>query len=72
MKALEQKGILSSRGGRMQAEAEAGACAMARIGLPTEGSEVGKEIVNSLKILCFVSVCVLFVMVLNLFVNLMK
>jgi hypothetical protein len=53
VKVLEQKDILSGRGGRMQAEAEAGASAMARIGLPMEGSGVGKEIVNLLKISVF-------------------
>ena len=57
---------------RMQAEAEVGGSTMARIGLKPEGSEGAKEVVNWMKILCIVSVCMLLVQVLNLFVTLMK
>ena len=85
MKLLESKCILGGQGGKMQAEAEvvgpgaawngqggrmqvegeAGGTCAARNGLPMEGSEVGKEVVILLKIM-------LFVMVLNLLVVLMK
>ena len=65
MKLLESKCILGGQGGRMQVEGEAGGTCAARNGLPMEGSEVGKEVVILLKIM-------LFVMVLNLLVVLMK
>ena len=71
VKVLEQKRILG-HGGRMHAQVEAGGSAMGRIGLQTEGSEGGKDVVNWMKILCIVSVCMLLVQVLNLFVTLMK
>jgi len=71
IKVLEQKRILG-HGGRMQAQVEAGGSDMGRIGLQTEGSEGGKDVVNWMKILCIVSVCMLLVQVLNLFVTLMK
>jgi len=72
VKVLEHKRILVGRGGRTEVEAEAGGSAMARIGLQTEGSEGAKEVVNWMKILCIVSVCMLLVQVLNLFVTLIK
>ena len=56
----------------MQAEAEVGGSTMARIGLKPEGSEGAKEVVNWMKILCVVSVCMLLMQVLNLFVTLLK
>ena len=62
----------NGQGGRMQVEGEDGGTCAARNGLPMEGSEVGKEIVILLKILCSVSACMLFVMVLNLLLVLMK
>jgi len=72
IKVLEQKRILVGCGGRTEVEAEAGGSAMARIGLQTEKSEGAKEVVNWMKILCIVSVCMMLVQVLNLFVTLIK
>ena len=70
MKILEMKGILTGSGGRMVAEASG--TDVARNGLPVEGSVVGQDVVILLKYMCFVCTCMLFVMVLNLFVVLMK
>ena len=72
VKLLQTRGVLGGRGSSMHAEAQAGGTGAARNGLPMEGSEVGKEIVILLKILCSVSACMLFVMVLNLLLVLMK
>ena len=70
VKILETKGILTGSGGRMVAEASG--TDVARNGLPVEGSVIGQDVVILLKYMCFVCTCMLFVMVLNLFVVLMK
>ena len=72
MKILETKGILTGSGSRMVAEAEASGTDVAQNRLPVEGSVVGQDVVILLKYMCFVCTCMLFVMVLNLFVVLMK